>query len=97
MVEIDQDFEAGGDDLVRLSALDIGHKSDAARVVLVSRVIKSLRRGKIRQNVSLDGHRAGCSRNGRSKLGPYAKHMGLSIRRAQGSFSTARECRFHGR
>jgi hypothetical protein len=43
MIEIDEDFEAGGDHLVRLSALDVGHESDAARVVLVAGVIKSLR------------------------------------------------------
>ena len=39
VVEIDQNFQAAGDDFVRLSALDICNKAHAARVMLVARII----------------------------------------------------------
>jgi hypothetical protein len=42
MVEIDQDAQALMDDVVGPVALDIGHEADAARVVLVAWVVKSL-------------------------------------------------------
>ncbi len=40
MVEVDQDLQPAGDDVVRFSALDVGHKADAARVVLVARIVE---------------------------------------------------------
>jgi hypothetical protein len=42
MVEIDQELQAQPDDLVRLRALDIGDKADAAGVMLVAGVVKTL-------------------------------------------------------
>ena len=42
VVEIGQDFEPAQDNVVRLSALNIGDKADAARIVLVHRVIQPL-------------------------------------------------------
>ncbi len=42
MVEIDQDLQAAADDLVRLAALDVGDKADAARIMFVARIVKSL-------------------------------------------------------
>ena len=41
MVEVDQDLQARADDVVRLAALDVGDEADAARVVLVARVVQS--------------------------------------------------------
>ena len=46
MVEVDQDLQAAADDLVRLSALDVGHEADAARIVFVAWIIQSLARRK---------------------------------------------------
>ena len=43
-VEIDQNLDALEDDVVRLPALDVGDKSDAASVMLVLRAVKSLSR-----------------------------------------------------
>ena len=43
--QIDQNLNALEDDVVRFLAFDIGHKADAAGIVLVSRIVKSLRRG----------------------------------------------------
>jgi hypothetical protein len=42
MVEIDQELETQPDDLMGLRALDIGDKADAAGVMLVTRVVKTL-------------------------------------------------------
>ena len=42
MVEIDQKLQAQPDDLMGLGALDVGDKADAASVMLVARVIKTL-------------------------------------------------------
>ena len=42
MVEIDQKLQALADDLMGLGALDVGDKADAARVMLVARVVKTL-------------------------------------------------------
>ena len=47
MVEVDQDLQALADDVMRLAALDVGHEADAARVVLVARVVQSLLLGQI--------------------------------------------------
>ena len=52
VVEIDQDPQALTDDVVGLVALDVGHEADAARIVFVARVVKSLflrQIGQIRQ------------------------------------------------
>ena len=45
MRQVDQDLNALQDDVVRLLALDVGDKADAAGVVLVARVVQSLRLG----------------------------------------------------
>jgi hypothetical protein len=50
MVEIDQDAQALMDDVVGLPALDIGHETDAARIVFVAWVVKSLFLRQIHQN-----------------------------------------------
>jgi hypothetical protein len=42
MVEIDQDLQAARDDLVRFSSFDVGDEADAARIMLVPRVVESL-------------------------------------------------------
>jgi len=42
VVEIDKDLQAAADDVVRLLALDIGDEADAARIVLVARIVESL-------------------------------------------------------
>ena len=42
MIQILQDFQALGDDIMRFSAFDVHHEADAARVVLVLGIIKSL-------------------------------------------------------
>ncbi len=42
MVEVDQDFQAARDDVVRFSPLDVGDETDAAGIVLVARIVKSL-------------------------------------------------------
>ena len=52
VVEIDQDLQALADDVVRLPALDVGHEADAARVVLVARVVKPLFLRQIHQILS---------------------------------------------
>ena len=44
MRQIDQNLNALQDDVVRLPALDIGDKADAASVMLVLRAVKSLSR-----------------------------------------------------
>ena len=49
MVEVEQDLQALADDAMGLPALDIGHEADAARVVLVAWVVKSLFLGQIHQ------------------------------------------------
>jgi hypothetical protein len=53
MIEIDQNLQASGDDFVRFSTLDIGHEPDAARVMLVAGVIKSLQSRGSRQYLPL--------------------------------------------
>ncbi len=45
MVEIDQNLQALTDDVVRLHALHMRDEADAARIVLVPRVVQSLFRG----------------------------------------------------
>src|SRR5487761_2210935 len=42
MVEVDEDFQALADDVVRLAALDVHHEADAARIVLVARIVQAL-------------------------------------------------------
>ena len=42
MVEIDEDLQPAADDIVRFSALDVGDKADAARIVLVARIVEAL-------------------------------------------------------
>ena len=42
MVEIDQDLQTARDDVVRFSSLDVGDETDAARIMLVARVVESL-------------------------------------------------------
>ncbi len=44
MRQIDQDLDALQDDIVRLAALDVRDKADAASVVLVLRAVQSLSR-----------------------------------------------------
>jgi hypothetical protein len=44
MGQIDKDLDALEDDIVRLFAFDIGHKADAAGIVLVLRPVKTLGR-----------------------------------------------------
>ena len=43
--QVDQELERLTDDGVRATALDVDHEPDAAGVVLVPRVIETLRRG----------------------------------------------------
>ena len=43
MIEIGEHEKSVTDDLVRLRALDIGDETDAARIMLVGRIVKSLR------------------------------------------------------
>ena len=45
MGQVDQDLDALYDDVVRFLALDVGHKADAAGVVLMARVVEALRSG----------------------------------------------------
>src|SRR5205814_1755165 len=40
-VEVDEDLQAAADDVVRFSALDIDDKADAARIMLVARIVES--------------------------------------------------------
>jgi hypothetical protein len=42
MIQILQDFQALGDDVVRFSAFDIHHEADATGVVLVAGVVQAL-------------------------------------------------------
>ena len=42
MVEIDQDLQPARDDVVRFSSLDVGDETDAARIMLVARVVEAL-------------------------------------------------------
>ncbi len=42
MIQVEQDLQAAADDVVRLSALDVHDEADAASVVLVAGVVKSL-------------------------------------------------------
>jgi hypothetical protein len=42
MIEIDEDFEAATDDVVRLLSPDVDDKADAARIVLMPRIVKPL-------------------------------------------------------
>ncbi|HWA59993.1 MAG TPA: hypothetical protein VG939_01390 [Caulobacteraceae bacterium] len=50
MIEVDQNLEAAGDDLVRFFPFDIGDETYTARVMFMTRVIKALPRRKIEQN-----------------------------------------------
>ena len=43
VLEVGEDLERVGDDLMRLAALEVGDEADATRIVLVRRVIKTLR------------------------------------------------------
>jgi hypothetical protein len=52
MVEIDEDFEAAADQIVRLPALDVDDKADAARIVLVPRIVQALLFGHIHRQCS---------------------------------------------
>ena len=45
MVEIEQDLQAHLDQFMRLGVVHVGDEADAAGVMLVARVIKSLGRG----------------------------------------------------
>jgi hypothetical protein len=42
MIQILQDFQPLGDDVVRFSPFDIHHEADAARIVLVPGIVKAL-------------------------------------------------------
>ena len=42
MIQIEKDLKAFGDDSVRLYALDVGDKANAAGVVFVSRVVQAM-------------------------------------------------------
>jgi hypothetical protein len=42
MVEVEEDLQPAGNDVVRFAALDIGHKPYAARIMFVPRVIETL-------------------------------------------------------
>jgi hypothetical protein len=88
VVKIDQDLEAGGDHLVRLSALDIGHESDAARVMLVAGVIKSLRWRKTRQIILSTGIAPAARATGVPKSRLYARGERLSIPRVPAGFNS---------
>ncbi len=41
MVEVDEDLQAATDDVVRFSAFDVDDKADAARIMLVARIVES--------------------------------------------------------
>jgi hypothetical protein len=41
MVEVEEDLQSAADDIVRLSALDVRDKTDAARVVLVAWIVEA--------------------------------------------------------
>ena len=43
VLEVGEDLERVGDDLMRLAALEVGDEADAAGIVLVRRVVKALR------------------------------------------------------
>ena len=49
MIQIDEKLQALADDLMGLGALDVGDKADAARVMLVARVVKTLFRRQTHQ------------------------------------------------
>ena len=49
MVEIDEELQPLRDDRVGLGALDVGDKADAARVMLVARIVKTLFRRQTHQ------------------------------------------------
>ena len=68
MVEIHQDLEPAGDHFLRLSALDVGHEADAARVVLAPRVIQTLWWRETGQNLPLDTLIDACFRNRLSRI-----------------------------
>jgi len=42
VIEIDQNLKAAGNHLMGFSALDIGHKPHAARIMLVARIVQTL-------------------------------------------------------
>src|SRR5262249_8815449 len=44
VLEVEQDGERVGDDLVRLAALDVGDEADAARILVERRVVQPARR-----------------------------------------------------
>ena len=62
MVEIDEDLQPAADDIVRFSALDVRDKADAARIVLVARIVEALSR-------VADAILNALSRCGRSRVG----------------------------
>ena len=51
VVEVDQNLERLGDDVVRLPALDVDDEADAARVVLELRIVKALFCGRAEPHV----------------------------------------------
>jgi hypothetical protein len=42
VIQVLQDLLSLGDDVMRFSAFDVHHKADAARIVLVPRIVKAL-------------------------------------------------------
>ena len=54
VLEVGEDLERVGDDLVRLAALEVGDEADAAGVVLMRRVIEALRLGGSKPVVGVD-------------------------------------------
>src|SRR5204862_2045574 len=41
VIEVDEDLQAALDDVVRFSAFDVNDKADAARIMLVARIVES--------------------------------------------------------
>ena len=67
VVEIDQDAQPLAHDGMRLAALDVDHEADAARVVLVARVVEPLSLRQIHQILSrcpFVQHPPGCAASG---------------------------------
>ena len=90
VVEVDQDLQALGDDVVGLRALDVGDEADAAGVVLMPRVIQTLFRRRSHTgrflNCLTPSFVQACGRgiespgvfNHRTRLGKRAKRYRLS-------------------
>jgi hypothetical protein len=45
MIEVDQDLQTAGHNLMGFASLDIGHEADATGVVLIAGVVQALRNG----------------------------------------------------